>query len=84
MSFWKISIQVLLFTNDYPYLGLAKIKLYKGEEGQFKGDALVVYFKEESVNLACTMLDETPFELESTESVGNMRVQPVTFNLQID
>eukprot|EP01097_Dermamoeba_algensis_P004962 TRINITY_DN3163_c0_g1_i1.p1 TRINITY_DN3163_c0_g1~~TRINITY_DN3163_c0_g1_i1.p1 ORF type:complete len:333 (-),score=133.86 TRINITY_DN3163_c0_g1_i1:256-1254(-) len=37
------------------------IKFYTDEQGRRKGDALVVYFKRESVPLAITLLDESQF-----------------------
>ncbi|KAJ3222603.1 hypothetical protein HK099_002115 [Clydaea vesicula] len=43
------------------HTGLPKIKIYQDEEGRNKGDALVVYFKEESVKMACSLLDDTLF-----------------------
>ncbi|KZO98919.1 hypothetical protein CALVIDRAFT_535020 [Calocera viscosa TUFC12733] len=52
--------------------GEAKVKMYADEEGKFNGTALVVYFKEESVTLAITMLDEA--ELRIGEG-GSMRVE---------
>ena len=41
----------------------ARIKMYVDDQGNFKGDALVVYFRGESVGLAVQMLDETQFRL---------------------
>lgn len=38
-----------------------RIKMYKDEEGNFKGDALIMYFKPESVTLAVQMLDDSQF-----------------------
>ena len=38
-----------------------RIKMYKDDEGNFKGDALVMYFKPESVNLAVQLLDDSQF-----------------------
>jgi HIV Tat-specific factor 1 len=52
--------------------GNPRIKMYTDEKGQFKGEALVMYFKEGSVDLAITLLDDTQLELGSTH--GNMRV----------
>jgi len=43
--------------------GEPKIKLYKDENGALKGDALVVFFKEESVPLAINLLDDAEFRL---------------------
>ncbi|KAI8815424.1 nuclear mRNA splicing factor-associated protein [Cladochytrium replicatum] len=41
--------------------GIPRIKLYKDSNGSFKGDALVTYFKEESVQLAISLMDDTQF-----------------------
>lgn len=40
------------------FLGDHRIKLYKDDQNHFKGDALVSYIKEESVELAKEMLDQ--------------------------
>lgn len=60
--------------------GVAKIKMYKTEDG-FRGEALVVYFKEESVKLACTMLDDTFYDLhdDMKDYHSVIKVQPVCF-----
>jgi HIV Tat-specific factor 1 len=36
-----------------------KIKLYKHPDGTFKGDALISYWKEESVDLALELLNQS-------------------------
>lgn len=41
-----------------PETGEYKVKLYEDEHGRPKGDALIVYFKRESVDLALQLLDE--------------------------
>ncbi|KAL8746671.1 MAG: hypothetical protein Q9184_007717, partial [Pyrenodesmia sp. 2 TL-2023] len=41
--------------------GKPRIKLYTDDEGNFKGDALILYFRAESVDLAIQMLDDTDF-----------------------
>ncbi|KAJ5883717.1 Splicing factor U2AF-associated protein 2 [Penicillium subrubescens] len=51
--------------------GGPRIKMYYEEDGTFKGEALVVYFRPESVNLAIQMVDETDFR----GGQGTMRVQ---------
>ena len=38
-----------------------KIKLYRDAQGQIKGDALIIYLREESVGLAIDLMDDTPF-----------------------
>ena len=40
-----------------------RIKLYLDDKGNPKGDALIVYFRPESVNLAIQMLDDTQLRL---------------------
>lgn len=62
--------------------GRPRIKMYTDENGNFKGDALVVYFRPESVNLAVQMLDETGFRLGTTGSQGPMKVQPADFSFK--
>ncbi|KAI0675135.1 hypothetical protein C8Q78DRAFT_966068 [Trametes maxima] len=57
--------------------GQPKVKLYARDDGSFSGDALVVYFKEESVDLAITMLDDV--ELRLGEPGTRMRVQRAEF-----
>lgn len=39
--------------------GRPKVKLYKDADGRPKGDALIVYFRAESVSLAIQLLDDT-------------------------
>jgi HIV Tat-specific factor 1 len=60
---------VLLIGDD----GEPRIKLYYDDDGNFKGEALVMYFKEGSVTLAETLLDDT--ELELGAGHGNMKVK---------
>src|ERR1700754_4108596 len=55
--------------------GKPRIKMYEDDKGQFKGDALVVYFRPESVDLAVQMLDDTDFRLGTEGPSGRMRVQ---------
>lgn len=52
-----------------------RIKLYTDDDGKFKGDALVVYFRPESVALAVQMLDDSDFRLGEEGPVGKMRVK---------
>ncbi|KAK3329411.1 hypothetical protein B0H66DRAFT_23495 [Apodospora peruviana] len=46
--------------------GRPRIKLYKDENGNFKGDALVVFFKPESVDQAILLLHENYFRYNSS------------------
>ncbi len=57
--------------------GSPKIKLYTNDKGEFKGDALVSYFKEGSVELAIRLFDESELELGSGEGV--MKVMRAKF-----
>lgn len=59
--------------------GTKRIKLYREEptsndsssssEGKIKGDALIIYFKPESVDLAIQMMDGAPLRLEDKNTV---------------
>ncbi len=54
--------------------GKPRIKLYTDANGDFKGDALVVFFKAPSVKMAIMLLDDTEFRLGDKDH-GRMRVQ---------
>jgi HIV Tat-specific factor 1 len=60
--------------------GKPRIKLYEDDKGRFKGDALVVYFRPESVDLAVQMLDDTDFRLGQGVPAGRMRVSKADFS----
>ena len=60
--------------------GRPRVKLYEDEQGQFKGDALIVYFRPESVDLAIQMLDDTDFRLGQSVPAGKMRVSAADFS----
>ncbi|KAH7035329.1 putative nuclear mRNA splicing factor-associated protein [Microdochium trichocladiopsis] len=53
--------------------GNPRIKLYTDADGKFKGDALIVFFKPQSVDMAIMLLDDTPFRFSASDP--NMRVQ---------
>ncbi|KAI9271353.1 hypothetical protein BY458DRAFT_509754 [Sporodiniella umbellata] len=57
--------------------GEAKIKIYKDDNGIPKGDALVSYFKEESIPLAIELLDES--ELRPGDVNTKMLVSKAVF-----
>jgi HIV Tat-specific factor 1 len=59
-----------------PLTSLPRIKLYKNEDGNLKGDALVIYLREESVALACQLFDESPFRFGDKKL---LKVQPAVF-----
>ncbi|GAA6017775.1 hypothetical protein JCM10207_000496 [Rhodosporidiobolus poonsookiae] len=54
--------------------GNHKVKLYKDEQGRFKGEALIVYLQEASVELAVRLLDETELVLGSGSGVMSVKV----------
>lgn len=58
--------------------GKPRIKLYRNEDGTPKGDALVVYFRPESVNLAVQMLDDADFRFGNEGT--KIKVQPADFS----
>ncbi|KAI9696566.1 MAG: hypothetical protein M1836_005585 [Candelina mexicana] len=60
--------------------GKPRIKLYTDEAGKFKGDALIVYFRAESVDLAVQMLDDTDFRFGVAGTMGKMKVQAADFS----
>jgi HIV Tat-specific factor 1 len=62
--------------------GEPKVKLYAHEDGTFSGEALVVYFKEDSVNLAINILDDA--ELRLGDSSSRMSVQRAEFGHKHD
>ena len=56
--------------------GKPRIKMYADDAGNFKGDALVVFFKPQSVDMAIMLLDDTDFRYTpSGLASGRMRVQ---------
>jgi HIV Tat-specific factor 1 len=57
--------------------GDPRIKLYADDRGNFNGEALVVFFKEDSVILAENLLDDA--ELRIGNSSSRMRVQKAEF-----
>jgi len=57
--------------------GEPKVKMYATEDGSFSGEALVVYFKEDSVLLAMNILDDAELRLGDANSV--MRVSKADF-----
>ncbi|KAF8658269.1 hypothetical protein AX16_002045 [Volvariella volvacea WC 439] len=57
--------------------GEPKVKMYAKDDGTFSGEALVVYFKEDSVILAINILDEA--ELRIGESSTIMHVSKADF-----
>lgn len=60
--------------------GKPRIKMYEDDQGKFKGDALVVYFRPESVNLAIQMLDDSDFRFGEQGAMGRMKVQAADFS----
>ncbi|KKA29534.1 hypothetical protein TD95_003560 [Thielaviopsis punctulata] len=56
--------------------GKPRIKMYTDAEGNFKGDALIVFFKPQSVEMAIMLLDDTDFRFTSSgKPEGRIRVQ---------
>lgn len=64
--------------------GTPRIKMYEDDMGQFKGDALVIYFRPESVELAVQMLDDTEFRFgDEKKGLGRMKVQPADLSYKV-
>lgn len=57
--------------------GDPKVKMYAREDGSFSGEALVVYFKEDSVTLALTILEDA--ELRLGQPSTTMKVSKADF-----
>lgn len=57
--------------------GEPKVKMYALEDGTFNGEALVVYFKEDSVTLALNILDDAELRLGQPSTV--MKVSKADF-----
>ncbi|KAL0956589.1 hypothetical protein HGRIS_002727 [Hohenbuehelia grisea] len=57
--------------------GEPKVKMYANEDGTFSGQALVVYFQEDSVTLAVNLLDEAELRIGDSSTV--MQVQKAEF-----
>jgi hypothetical protein len=53
----------------------AKIKLYKGDDGSFKGDASICYARPESVELALQILDESVWDEQHILSVQRAKFE---------
>jgi len=53
-----------------PETAESKIKLYKDEQGNLKGDALISYYRKESVDLALQLLDGSEFRPGSGKSIA--------------
>ena len=58
--------------------GEPKVKMYARDDGSFSGEALIVYFKEESVMLALNILDDA--ELRLGDSSTRMTVTQADFS----
>ncbi|KAF9461270.1 hypothetical protein BDZ94DRAFT_1167931 [Collybia nuda] len=52
--------------------GEPKVKMYAKEDGTFSGEALVVYFKEDSVTLALNILDDAELRLGDSSTIMNV------------
>ena len=59
--------------------GKPRIKVYRNEDGSLKGDALVIYFRPESVKLAIQMLDDSPLRIGGAPG-ETIKVQAADFS----
>lgn len=55
------------------YEGEPKVKMYARDDGSFSGEALVVYFVEDSVTLATNLLDEAELRLGDSSTIMSVR-----------
>ena len=56
-----------------------RIKMYTDDKGDFNGEALIVFFKKESIALAIKMMDDYWFRPED-QSHGTIRVKEADFS----
>jgi HIV Tat-specific factor 1 len=63
--------------------GEKRVKLYTEDNGNFKGEALVTYFREESVPLAIQMLDDSDFRLGKQDPAGTIKVSKADFSHKV-
>ncbi|KAH7080456.1 hypothetical protein BKA63DRAFT_407249 [Paraphoma chrysanthemicola] len=59
--------------------GNKRIKMYTDDEGEFNGEALIVYFKKDSIKLAIELLDDYFFRIEE-QNKGTIRVKEADFS----
>jgi HIV Tat-specific factor 1 len=59
--------------------GNKRIKMYADNEGSFNGEALIVYFKKDSIDLAIQMMDDYFFRIEEQDK-GKIRVKEADFS----
>ena len=60
--------------------GSSRVKVYRDDDGQVKGDALVVFLKGPSVDLAITLLDQS--ELRAGDASTKMTVSAAKFEMK--
>ncbi|KAG6837706.1 hypothetical protein H0H93_003508 [Arthromyces matolae] len=53
--------------------GEPKVKMYAKDDGSFSGEALIVYFKEDSVTLALNILDEAELRIGEASTVMSVK-----------
>lgn len=59
--------------------GEPRIKMYTNDEGDFNGEALIVYFKKDSIDLAIRMMDDYFFRIEE-QNHGTIGVKEADFS----
>jgi HIV Tat-specific factor 1 len=59
--------------------GNARIKMYSDDQGDFSGEALIVYFKKDSIDLAIRMMDDYYFRIEE-QGNGTIGVKEADFS----
>jgi len=57
-----------------------RIKIYTDDQGNPKGDAFIMFFRPESVQLAISLLDDTDFRMGERNPAGTMRVKEADFS----
>ncbi|KAK9475029.1 uncharacterized protein V1510DRAFT_409846 [Dipodascopsis tothii] len=64
--------------------GKKRIRIYTDDDGTPKGDALIVFFRAESVQLAVDMLDDTDFRPGQANPQGRIKVQEADYSFKVE
>jgi HIV Tat-specific factor 1 len=64
--------------------GTTRIKMYADDNGEFNGEALIVYFKKDSVAMAITLQDDYPFRLGDESSKTKVQEADMSYKKHTD
>ena len=64
--------------------GTTRIKMYADDKGEFNGEALIVYFKKDSVAMAINLQDDYPFRLGDESSKTKVQEADMSYKKHTD